>query len=149
MAKLTVLVLFCLILLLASYSFIFAQEESITFTTYYPAPYGSYQELRSDRVAIGSAYRDVTANPLSDGNLIVSGNVGIGTNSPGPGIALDVVGGQIRNSNSGNTWNYVNSTSGTLAGLELQNTGTKPGLWFIWTAQIVINLKLAFPMMEV
>jgi len=70
-----------------------AAGETLTITTYYPSPYGSYKELRANQIAIGSAYGDVTANPLVDGNLIVSGNVGIGTTNPG--AKLDVR-GQIR-----------------------------------------------------
>jgi hypothetical protein len=55
----------------------FAQEQ-VTITTYYPAPYGIYRELRTDQMAVGSGYR---ATPLSNGNLIVEGSVAIG--SPG------------------------------------------------------------------
>ncbi|MCX5669161.1 MAG: hypothetical protein NTX89_03465 [Candidatus Omnitrophica bacterium] len=74
-------------------TFVFA--EDITITTYYPSPYGSYQELRSVREAIGLTYSsratvcwdppcpvgstDVSvANP----NLLVEGFVGIGTKQP-------------------------------------------------------------------
>lgn len=62
-------------------------EESITITTYYPSPYGSYNELRANQMSIGSSY---TSSSLSDGNLIVAGNVGIGTAEPG--VKLDVAG---------------------------------------------------------
>jgi|GEM_PF-2448361 len=67
-----------LLLIFGIFSSFFA-EEKITLTTYYPAPYGIYKELRSNQMAVGSTYRN---NSLSDGNLIVSGNVGIGTPSP-------------------------------------------------------------------
>ena len=60
-------------------------QEQVTITTYYPAPYGIYKELRADQLAVGSVYR---ASALADGNLIVSGNVGIRTATPG--VALDV-----------------------------------------------------------
>lgn len=66
--------------------FLFA-EESITITTYYPSPYGSYRQLTADQIAIGSTYRNPT---YADGTLYVSGNVGIGTTTPG--AALDVSG---------------------------------------------------------
>ncbi|MDI6758423.1 MAG: hypothetical protein QMD94_01935 [Candidatus Omnitrophota bacterium] len=59
----------------------FAQEESITITTYYPSPYGSYRQLQADQIAIGSGYR----NPnYANGSLYVEGNVGIGTMNPNP-----------------------------------------------------------------
>ena len=70
----------------------FAQEESITITTYYPAPYGVYREMRAKRMAIGDTYYDsseycwegfCTTAIDPDADLIVEGNVGIGTAEPG------------------------------------------------------------------
>ena len=80
----------------------FAQEESITFTTYYPAPYGVYREMRSKRMGIGENYYDnsnvcwgdVLSCPagstiIPDGpfdhdvDLVIEGNVGIGTTTVG------------------------------------------------------------------
>jgi len=58
---------------------VYAQDESVTITTYYPSPYGVYRELRANQMTIGSAYMK---NAVSDGNLFVSGNVGVGTASP-------------------------------------------------------------------
>jgi len=76
----------------------FAQEESISLTTYYPAPYGVYREMRSQRMAIGDTYYDSTnvcwegdgtcSSPIPTGlldpdvDLVVEGNVGIGTTNP-------------------------------------------------------------------
>jgi len=76
----------CLIFLLAAASCL--AEEQVTITTYYPAPFGVYRELRTNQAAVGSAYRTV---PLSDGDILVAGNVGIGTMSPR--ARLDVAGG--------------------------------------------------------
>lgn len=33
--------------------FVYAQEESLTITTYYPAPYGSYEELSANILNVG------------------------------------------------------------------------------------------------
>lgn len=86
--------------------------ESMTLTTFYPAPYGVYTQLRSTRntflayqgdrvgigtvtpgsklgingeVAVGSAY---SANAAPSGGMIVQGLVGLGTNAPDSGAAL-------------------------------------------------------------
>jgi len=95
--------------------------EEITLTTYYPAPYGAYEELTTTgdtylatdsgkntgvglattdtiqnkldvegSAAIGAAYSGTDAAPSN--GLIVEGQVGIGTNSPTSGTALDVNG---------------------------------------------------------
>jgi hypothetical protein len=81
-------------------SFLFA-EDSITITTYYPSPYGVYRELRSQRMAIGDNYIQGGTYDweVSDGDgkeidyradLVVEGNVGIGTVNPQPKIKVDV-----------------------------------------------------------
>lgn len=74
-------------------SSVFAQE-TITITTYYPAPFGVYQELRSRRMAIGETYVQQSIHPwattsptpageIAQGaDLVVEGNVGIGTINP-------------------------------------------------------------------
>ncbi len=81
---------FLIILIFGFFSLCFAADEgeTLTITTYYPSPYGSYRQLTADQIAIGSAYRNPT---YADGSLYVQGNVGIGTTAP---VAkLDVSGG--------------------------------------------------------
>ena len=51
-------------------------EEVITLTTYFPAPYGVYRELRVNQIAVGSRYRQAN---LTDGTLLVSGDVVLGS----------------------------------------------------------------------
>jgi hypothetical protein len=81
------------------FSLVFA-AETLTISTYYPSPYGSYGELRSQNVAIGDNYTDVTqycwqgtgvcTNTIPTAtDLVVEGNVGIGTSNP-VGNMLDV-----------------------------------------------------------
>lgn len=60
-------------------------EDSVTITTYYPSPYGSYNELTTS----SNTYLATT-----------SGNVGVGTTSPSH--KFEVQGGEIYASNSGN-----------------------------------------------
>ncbi|MDD5561899.1 MAG: hypothetical protein PHT50_07230 [Candidatus Omnitrophica bacterium] len=49
--------IFLLILIFVFFSLSFA-EESITITTYYPSPYGSYNELQSNKLAVGDTNSD-------------------------------------------------------------------------------------------
>jgi hypothetical protein len=100
---------------------IYSVAEEITLTTYYPAPYGVYNELTTTgntylattlgnvgiglaatdtiqnkldvkgSVAIGASYSGVSPAAPVNG-LIVQGQVGIGTASPTAGTALDVTG---------------------------------------------------------
>ncbi len=85
----------CVICFLISVISSYASEESLTITTYYPSPYGSYRELRSQRIAIGDDYiqgkdycwegesgcTDTGGKNMipSATDLVVQGNVGIGT----------------------------------------------------------------------
>lgn len=59
-------------------------QEEITLSTYYPASFGDYDSIAVDRMAIGPGFN----TPADDGNLVVEGNVGIGTQNPEG--ALDV-----------------------------------------------------------
>ncbi|MBU2102956.1 MAG: hypothetical protein ABH865_00130 [Candidatus Omnitrophota bacterium] len=80
----------------------FCVDETITISTYYPAPYGIYKELRSQRIAIGENYINnvqycwapkACANQINaTADLVVEGKVGIGTVQPL--TSLQVVGQQ-------------------------------------------------------
>ncbi len=45
------------------YTFAFAEEESFTITTYYPSPYGNYNELRTNKMVIGDLKVETTPAP--------------------------------------------------------------------------------------
>ena len=81
-------IIFFEILLISS----FAQNttETIEIATYYPAPYGIYNELASKQMKIGTIYMG-SGTTVADDNLIVEGKIGIGT--PIPLATLDVRGG--------------------------------------------------------
>ena len=92
-----------------------AFAEDITITTYYPSPYGSYRELRSARMAIGDNYIDGVAYTWEATNgdggevdyqadLVVEGNVGIGTANPSVRLQVERPSG---------TASYFNAPSGT------------------------------------
>ncbi|OQB10994.1 MAG: hypothetical protein BWY16_00715 [Candidatus Omnitrophica bacterium ADurb.Bin205] len=61
--------------------------ETITITTYYPSPCGSYDELRARKIAIGDNYFNTSSytwgiQVSAEADLVVEGRVGIGTASP-------------------------------------------------------------------
>ena len=104
MKKLNKFALFFLISLIVYPVLVFAQAtppaETVTITTYYPSPYGSYRELRSRRMAIGDNYYNNanvcwtggggpacpggSSHPDTNGaaSLVVEDRVGIGTAVP-------------------------------------------------------------------
>jgi hypothetical protein len=45
----------------------YAQQESVTITTYYPSPYGSYNELSTNKLAVG--YTDPNEQPNIVGDI--------------------------------------------------------------------------------
>lgn len=93
MNKILITLRLILFFVLALFSSSFGAPETLTITTYYPAPYGSYLKLTSDQIAVGAGYR---SSAIPTDSLIVSGRVGIGTISPAVYGAkqteLDVVG---------------------------------------------------------
>ena len=76
-------------IILGLFSVCFSQE-TMTITTYYPSPHGSYRQLTTDQIAVGSGYRN---SLYADGTVYVQNRVGIGTT--GPTNRLDIVGGDI------------------------------------------------------
>ncbi|MDD5476744.1 MAG: tail fiber domain-containing protein [Candidatus Omnitrophica bacterium] len=79
------------------FSTIVSAAEEITITTYYPSPYGSYNQLQSKTLGVG----DNNGNGVLDsgdvpdpiahpGDVWIKGKVGIGTSTPG--AKLDVNG---------------------------------------------------------
>lgn len=94
-------------------SAIFAQqEEEVTITTYTPSPYGSYEEMRAKRMAIGPTYQNQS---ISDGWLIVEGNVSIGANSTPALLYIDAKG------NPGTLLSLVGRDNATAGGLTILN----------------------------
>lgn len=67
-------------------------QETLTITTYYPSPYGSYNELTAYRMKIGTTYSG-SGITVADNNLIVEGRIAIGTTNPRS--KLTVAGGDI------------------------------------------------------
>jgi hypothetical protein len=114
--------------LLLTCSSLLRAQESITVTTYYPSPYGVYRELRSQRMAIGDDYINgsaycwegaCTTAINANADLVVQGNVGIGTPSPEQML-------HIRNQSS-NAMLYCRTDSSTsAAGIYVRNDIGQP-----------------------
>jgi hypothetical protein len=91
----------CLISFLLFFGLTFVFAEDITITTYYPSPYGVYNQLQTQTMGIGdnngngSLDSGDIPNPATNpGTLWVKGNLGIGTIViADPQIPLDVAGG--------------------------------------------------------
>jgi hypothetical protein len=91
------IIVFMGMILFFGVSFCLAQEE-IAITTYYPSPYGVYNQLVTQTFGVGdndgsgaldsSDVPDPSTNP---GNVWIAGNVGIGTGSSTPGYRLEVI----------------------------------------------------------
>lgn len=70
---------------------LYAKEENLTLTTYYPSPIGVYKELRSQRLIVGNNYYQNSTIGWENGkinqisnqtNVVIEGNVGIGNFNP-------------------------------------------------------------------
>jgi hypothetical protein len=132
MKKLLVFLSISLISILSQNSF--ADQETLTLTVYYPAPYGIYNDLRAKKMAIGDTYYDPNTTTIPAGtSLIVEGNVGIDT-KPASGpivtppfkLTLGEVG--VRNGGILATGIY----SGTISDIWPDFAGGLQGPFFIW-----------------
>ena len=120
-------IIFCLLLLavFSSTFFLFGNglclaQEQVTITTYYPAPYGVYNELRSKRMAIGDTYYDPVSTTVPASSLIVENAIGVGTKTPGGKFEV----------NMGDNNNFFRINNDNDIGVELRS-GTSGGTPYI------------------
>ena len=109
----------------------FAQEQ-ITLTTYYPAPFGIYFDLHSDKIAVGSGYRAITSVP--DGVLAVQNRIGINTSAPPAGERLTIM------MPNGSSRFAVNNTD--YVGVDLKSSGNTPYIDFSNDTSIDYDVRL-------
>jgi len=98
-----------------------AHADQMTFSTYYPAPFGVYREMRIMRVAIGDTYHKAGDHPwdedgngdpgeiYQDADLVVEGRVGIGTTEPN--TQLDINGWLRTYSDVAGAWSYITTNA--------------------------------------
>lgn len=108
-----------IITILFSASFVFAADELLTITTYYPSPSGSYNDLRTSRLTVGATYQNISSPP-PDGNLFVQNRINIGTDSLNPGYPLRI----------SRPWAIMALDGETDAGIQLLRNGQVR--WHIW-----------------
>jgi hypothetical protein len=101
------------IILCFSVALCFAQEESFTITTYYPSPYGSYNELQTNKFAVGdtdgSGSLSVGDQPPANGQIYTARSVIYKPQSSLP--AFDVREGELVYSDSDNKFYYYDGAS--------------------------------------
>jgi hypothetical protein len=125
--------IFSAILLFAA---IVLAAEEITITTYYPSPYGVYNQLQTNSLGVGdnNASGDLDSgdvpNPATNpGDVWIKGNVGIGTASPDPAAKLEVAGQVKITGGSPAAGRILTSDANGLASWQpmLINSGSYPG----------------------
>jgi len=105
MFRFKAVILFLIISIFIPGVFLFAADETISLTTYYPSPYGNYAALNARQMKIGVNYSG-SGVTTADNNLLVEGNVGIGTTAPQQKLDVN---GIIR---AQNPWFAASSTDG-------------------------------------
>jgi hypothetical protein len=97
MTRFLVIFLMFLTLLPAGYTQTPHKEEMVV-VTYYPVPYGDYNEMRLKRLAVGDAYfsaADVcwdgtcTTHVAPDVDVVIQEKVGIGTTAPDQALTVE------------------------------------------------------------
>lgn len=82
--------------------------EEITLTTYYPAPFGNYDELQAEKLAIGSSI----AMPSVDGDLAAL-RIAVGSGATMPTTDGDLVSDGTIRANTGFDFNGTPGYTGT------------------------------------
>lgn len=138
---------FVFLFIFTLFSFGFCEEkqqqgaEEITITTYYPSPYGSYNELQTNKMAVGDTNGDTKLDSgdqsVNNGDLVVAGNVGIGTKEPnykleikgnlsaGPGFSVSSNGVPIWGGKKFKGYTTVEVQTGTTSSCRCKNFGGK------------------------
>ena len=89
-------------------------EDTLTITTYYPSPYGSYNKLQTNSLGVGDNDNDGRLGsgdvPTTVGDVWIKGKVGIGIRDPAQKLS---VAGTIESTSGG--FKFPNSTIQTTA----------------------------------
>ena len=108
-----IILLINLIFPLSSFSQTEEEEETLTIATYYPAPYGIYNEMQTNKMAVGdvnnSGKLDAGDQPPANGQLYTARSVIYKPQSSLP--AFDVREGELVYSDTDNKFYYYDGSS--------------------------------------
>jgi len=109
------LLAFALIFVLPQLTFC---QESLTITTYYPAPFGVYQSLVAERLGVGDNNADGAISdadlPTNADDMSVAGHLGVGIGTATPLAALEVNDSIIYRPRAGNPTGWPAGNAGEL-----------------------------------
>src|SRR3989338_7922827 len=106
------------------------EEETLTITTYYPAPYGVYNEMRANKMVIGDTNASSTPSPATPGVVRFKG---LATD---PGWGNDSQEGALYYNTQENNFKYYNGTVWQKLG-----GGLPPGYQWVPIGNAAIALK--------
>jgi hypothetical protein len=139
--KKNILYFYWLIIFLIPSAQLFA-EESITITTYYPSPYGSYNELQSNKLAVGdtngNGTLDAADQPNRNGDIRLKAQTGNPTSWPAGTT------GQIAYSSSQDALYHYNGQPGWRRGVGHQ----EPGLAKLFLVQQGTQVRQLAPQVQ-
>ncbi len=124
--------LICVFCSLICVSCVYAQE-TLTITTYYPSPYGVYNQLQTNSLGVGDNDNDGGLDsgdvPTTAGDVWIKGNVGIGTTGPNAKLSLTTTGTELGGTAASVAVRTMAGSLGTTAGntLKLASIGFTSG----------------------
>ena len=106
--------IFLVIFVFALFNLCFAADESITITTYYPSPYGEYNQLGSNKLAVGDANGNGTLDAADQPNR--DGDIRLKAQSGDPAIWPSGTQGQFAYSSMNDTLYHHNGSTWVASG---------------------------------
>jgi hypothetical protein len=107
-------------------------EETMTITTYYPSPYGSYNELSTNKLAVG--YTDSTEQPNTAGDIRLKPWTSVPSTESGKAGEVAYGSDSYLYVHNGSTWVKQGGGGGLTGGCVAMNWTTNGGA--SWSASV-------------